>query len=551
MAGLISLICSGAMAQSNDASYDWRDSSKVSTKLMPQHNEFMNNNYPYPAQPRSQWEFSLHGGTAMVVGDISPRLGFGGGIAIRKALNHTFSLRLDYTGTQMKGLDYRLLNLGNTRLPSFAGQNPWNDSYASSNRAFVANFRNRSHQANIDVVVSLNNKSYYRGNPKTNVYVFGGYTFLVADVDVDALNSTGTPYTAANFSAVNFSGKRKDIRNALKNALDGSYESNGGVTNGGRTPIGRINGNQLMRHAGSAGAGIAFKINNKFNIGLEQRFTLTFDDDMDGLNLGRGNDIISYTSARINMNVGGNAKKVQPLWWINPNNYVYNEINKPAHMKLPKVKLDDADGDGVADQFDLEPNTPAGAQVDAHGRALDTDGDGVPDFRDKEKITPTSCQPSNADGVGKCPEPAEPACCKEIKDLVGISGGVWKGKAKGDAETCAIGDLPSVQFKAGSAKLSKDAEAILASVAQKIASNPDCKVKVTGHGASDKRGQQLSWDRVNAVIKYLVEKQGVSDGRFVFSYGEEGDANTVDLMGTTEDGPNTVPAPHPNLKKKS
>jgi hypothetical protein len=72
---------------------------------------------------------------------------------------------------------------------------------------------------------------------------------------------------------------------------------------------------------------------------------------------------------------------------------------------------------------------------------------------------------------------------------------------------------------------------------------------VIGYGASSKSAQQLSWERVNAVIKYLVEKQGVSESRLLFVYAQDGDANTVDLQGTTEDGPNTVPAPHPNLRK--
>jgi hypothetical protein len=55
---------------------------------------------------------------------------------------------------------------------------------------------------------------------------------------------------------------------------------------------------------------------------------------------------------------------------------------------------------------------------------------------------------------------------------------------------------------------------------------------------------------VNAVIRYLVERQGIAEDRFIFTYGEEGDASTVDLMGTTEEGPNTVPAPpHPNLRR--
>ncbi len=73
------------------------------------------------------------------------------------------------------------------------------------------------------------------------------------------------------------------------------------------------------------------------------------------------------------------------------------------------------------------------------------------------------------------------------------------------------------------------------SAAAQIKANPTCRVRVTGHGASDKRAQQLSWDRVNTVIRYMVEKQGITEDRFIFSYGRRGDNNTVDLMGTTEE----------------
>ena len=135
-------------------------------------------------------------------------------------------------------------------------------------------------------------------------------------------------------------------------------------------------------------------------------------------------------------------KRVEPLYWINPNNYVYSELNKPTHMKLPKIVLPDADKDGVTDQFDLEPNTPAGAPVDSHGVSKDTDGDGVPDFKDKELLTAQKCFPVNADGIGNCPEPA---CCKEIRDMVSNMKPVA-------VVECTIGGLPSVQFK-GKAKL--------------------------------------------------------------------------------------------------
>ena len=256
----------------------------------------------------------------------------------------------------------------------------------------------------------------------------------------------------------------------------------------------------------------------------------------------RDDDLVNFLSVGLNYNIGKNA--VEPLWWINPLDYAYSEINAPRHMKLPKPVLDDADGDGVTDQFDHEPNTPAGCPVDTHGVSRDTDGDGVPDCKDKELITPTQCQPVDADGVGKCPDPA---CCKDINAKLEAGGVGAVGKAR-----CFIGDLPSIVFKGRSVTLSKDGKALASTIAEKMRNNPACKVAVIGYGESSKSAQQLSWDRVNEVIKYLVEKEGINSDRFIFRYGQTGGAeNTIDIKdGTGEEGPNTVPAPHPNLRKR-
>ena len=93
---------------------------------------------------------------------------------------------------------------------------------------------------------------------------------------------------------------------------------------------------------------------------------------------------------------------------------------------------------------------------------------------------------------------------------------------------------------------------MLAGVAEQLRNNPNCKVAVVGYGESSKTAQQLSWDRVNSVINHLVEKEGISQDRFIFKYGEGGgDVNTVDLRdGSNDQGPNTVPAPHPNLRRR-
>ncbi|MDB5247936.1 MAG: OmpA/MotB domain protein [Segetibacter sp.] len=519
--GLISLLSSAAMAQQSDAGYDWRDSSKIATKNLPQQSEFLNNQYPYPAKPRSMWELGLSAGNTMILGDIRADGNIGAGISLRKAISHTFSVRGNYIYGRTKGQPSQFRRVS-------GGQ---------------VSYQGRSHMVGGDLIASFNPASHYRGNPKTNIYALLGLDLLLhqlyyqnpANANPDAEVYNGDKY--AVFYGYPAPGVGSSPQNGLITTLFGAEKTVGGDTRKGWS---------LMPGA-SAGAGIAFKLSKKINIGFEQRFTFVPYDYLDGYKVTpgsgatRSNDIFSYTSGRLNINIGSSAKHVEPLWWLNPNNFVYNEINRPSHMKLPPPVLPDADGDGVTDQFDMEPNTPAGVPVDVRGVAKDSDGDGVPDYKDKELLTPQKCFPVDADGVGNCPEPA---CCTELRNRID-SGLVVGGGG------CNLGNLPSVQFRAGSRTLSRSAMTLLASAAAQIKGSPNCRIRVIGHtgGESSKRAQQLSWNRVNTVIRYLVEKQGISEDRLIFSYQEEGgDVNTVDLMGTTETGPSTVPAPHPNLR---
>ncbi|HJV20502.1 MAG TPA: hypothetical protein VJ552_11535 [Sediminibacterium sp.] len=486
----------------SDWGWDWKDSSKVAVKNLPQYNEFLNNQYPYPAKPRNQWELGFGAGTSSIVGDVKGKLGFTGNISLRKALGHVFSFRGSLNG---------LLNSGT---PSNYGVSVGQVAY-----------KNQAYILGADLIASLNTASHYRGNPKTNLYVLAGYSFIASRV---LYQQAGGVQGGGGYNT--FYGQRP----GMENTQQGLISTVGSSTVNGRKAWSLMNGLNV-------GAGIAFKVSDKVNIGIEQKFIFTASgyDYLDAWKAGNSNDFFSTTTARLNINIGNASRKVQPLYWINPNNFVYNELNSPKHMKMPKVVLPDTDGDGVTDQFDMEPNTPKGAPVDSHGVSKDTDGDGVPDYRDKELLTAQKCFPVNNDGIGNCPEPA---CCKEIKDMMAN----WQ-PAKKD---CNIGALPSVQFKSG-AKLSKDAQSVLAAAAATLKANPTCNVKVIGYGASSKSAQQQSWDRVNAVIKYLVEKQGIAESRLLFVYAQDGDARTVDLQGTTEEGPNSVPAPHPNLKGKN
>ncbi|MCK7597929.1 outer membrane beta-barrel protein [Microbulbifer sp. CAU 1566] len=66
----------------------------------------------------------------------------------------------------------------------------------------------------------------------------------------------------------------------------------------------------------------------------------------------------------------------------------------------------DRDGDGVFDDVDQCPQTPAGLDVDARGCPTDGDGDGVPDYLDQCPMTAMG-MPVNYDGCAH--EPYDPA----------------------------------------------------------------------------------------------------------------------------------------------
>jgi len=548
--GLLLIIVSSTFAQDGNSSYDLRDSSLIPAKRIPQHNEFLNNAYPFPAMPRNQWEIGLKGGLSTVSGDIRSWLPtFGIGAHVRKALGYVFSLRLEYDYMMAKGLNWQ---------PSYTGYtanyvlNPLYNTAA--HQPVFYNYRTTIQELSIQGVITLNNIRFHKAKTGVAIYTFGGLGVATYSTLYNALGSDGQPYDyqaiVNQFGPGGFTYKnRKEIKKALKDMMDGSFETIAERDKSQPT----IFGGTPYRPVLVLGAGIQFKLNNKFNIALEDKVSITKSDLIDGQQWqetgdptvhAQTRDFDSYNFLSIGLNYNIGKKSVEPLWWINPLDYAYGEINAPRHMKLPKPVLDDADGDGVTDQFDHEPNTPAGCPVDTHGVSRDTDGDGVPDCKDKELITPTQCQPVDADGVGKCPDPA---CCRDIQRALdsGLVGGGGRGR-------CSIGDLPSITFKGRSVTLSKDGEALLATVADKMRNSPNCKVAVIGYGESSKSAQQLSWDRVNAVIKYLVEKEGINSDRFIFRYGQTGgDENTIDLKDATgEEGPNTVPAPHPNLRRR-
>lgn len=501
--GVFSLLSFGVFAQDTGV-YNIYDSTVISSKGMAQQNEFMNNTYDFPAKPRNELELGISGGMFSISGDVASKLPtFGGAIHLRKALGYVFSLRLQYLYGTAKGLNWK---------PSigYANNPVWRDNgYAAPDLVYY-NYKSTVQDLSLQGIVTLNNIRFHK--QKTGMVIYGGL-----GIGATTYNTrVQVPETFSSISGRTYS-DRKDTRKALKDLLKDVPYKDAENDNATKPKL----GDHPLRPTGTALAGIAFKLGKRVNLAIEDRFTFTKDDLLDGQRwqerpvsdpvLTGDYDSYNYFSVGLNFNLG--SKAVEPLWWINPLDYAYSEINNPKHMKLPKPVFDDADGDGVVDQLDREPNTPAGCPVDTHGVSKDTDGDGVPDCKDKQLITPTECQPVDADGVGKCPDPE---CCKNMVAAT---------------NECNIGDLPSITFRSrSSSALSSDAKAMLATVASKLKSSASCSITVTGYPAASKASQALCNRRVDAIRAYLTENEGISSDRITTNCEVGGgDANTVDI----------------------
>ena len=526
------LLSLGAAAQTT-GSYDVYDSTVISGKNMPQQNEFWNNTYSFPAKPRNMLEVGVSIGVPTVSGDVATRIpSFGAAVHIRKAFGYIFSMRLQYMYANARGQNW----LGSE---NFSRNPAWNryGSIQRNNNGLIQprfgdggalaprsetvfyNYKTNIQDLGLQGIVTLNNLRFHKA--KTGMVIYGGAGIgaTIYESKVNALNASGNPYTvlfqtvAANQNQQYEN--RKDIRKALRDGMDDTYESLAD-RQGTRRPM--IGGKTFMP-SGTVLAGIAFRLGKRINLAIEDRHTFVKDDLLDGQRwqeqargdavLTRDFDSYNYLSVGLNFNLG--AKSVEPLWWLNPLDYAYNELNNPKHMLLPKPILDDSDGDGVIDQLDREPNTPADCPVDTHGVTKDTDGDGVPDCKDKQLITPTECQPVDADGVGKCPEPD---CCKNIGTGVVVA-------------TCPT-DYPSIRFTGST--LSSDARAQLATIASRMKANPNCNLIVVGYPEASKSSQASCRTRVAAIQDYLVTSQGISAGRITTDCQVGGgDRNTVDI----------------------
>ena len=425
------------------------------------------------ATPAHMWEFGLHAGIPLVLGDIDFTPGVAGGLHIRRALDYVFSLRGEFMLGQMNNED---ANDGHTRTTWRSGT--------------------------FEVIASFNNLVWSSSkNKRTNFY--GLAAIGVNSFKVDVIESFSPEILPKEYT----------------------WQSHGGV-----------------------GIGFSVRLNERLNLSAESKAFVMFGrngDRLDAVERQEG-DVLSYSSVRLNYNLGNKEKKAEPLYWVNPMDIMLQDVTELKSR--PVFDLTDTDNDGVIDLLDQDNATPPGVQVDTRGLPLDSDGDGIPNHEDLNPFIHSDDNVAMSgqsiatdadvdriitqrlyqyDQTGEVPEPATEG--KGGRAPILGAGKNYNSRVAGrnQAERAAMANwfLPLIHFDIDSYQLRYVDYGNLSSIAKMMRANPDLRIVVTGYTdktASADYNKYLSYQRAKITVEHFVKIHGIDRRRFVLQYsGEE------------------------------
>lgn len=241
---------------------------------------------------------------------LNKKISLGYGLSLRDQLAHSFALQLDVRGGKVQG------------------SNVQSDPSATYSTNFF--------QATLGGVVNVATIDYIRRKNAINF-------FITAGAGLAWYNPTGT------FQGVGFDYKAQT-------------------------------GNSVKEFVVPIGAGVKFRLSDALALNLGYTENFIDGDNFDGKKVAYPTkDHYSYGYGGLEYTFGPKSKP--NLDWVNPVAMMYDELYDAAlRQEVEALKgrvgnvenavndlKKDSDGDGVADQFDKCPNTPAGTVVDGSG----------------------------------------------------------------------------------------------------------------------------------------------------------------------------------------
>lgn len=581
-----------AQAEENDS---------ISPRLREQQEKYERGEGLYPAKKRSKLALIGQLGYSAVYGDVNALPGYTGALAVEKALGHVVSLRAMGAYSFTKGLNTGLSKGYAGPMPSqsqidrgtavdpFLNSKPGGSYYNAQTGVVKGVYYNHATQIydlNLQAIFHLGNINFYKESNKWDFYAGVGPGIMGYNTMVDAKKRVGNAYQLYDFEKLSTQAEkdfaantkkyasspfaawnrnahlRKLINTELKSEDKGNkynYESNAGTDAALTARIGNgfpFSKNTSLNTWGilptvNLSLGTRFKLNDRLELGLEQRIIYSNTDLLDGKakqekygNPGSlpttSKDLLGNTTVNLGLRLGKNA--TDALWWINPMNTQASSASDGRRMM--KNLGEDADADGVADLFDKDPNTPEGAIVDGSGRTLDLDQDGVADGQDAQPYTPKGC-PVDSKGVAKDDDnDGVPNC---LDKEAGTATGTLvdnNGKAivmpKMDCAACADlfkkdnptptpnptpnpapnpvvipeCNLPSVHFDAGGSVIKQEFYPDLYYVAKYMMDHPGTSIRVVGN---DDKSETVARRRAEAAINFIVGNFAVDRNRFSIS----------------------------------
>jgi hypothetical protein len=277
--GLIILACSTSVLGQDNV---WSDSSYYQAKKLPQYNEFMNNLYAFPPKPRNMLEVGVKVGAPTIIGDVPgtfPTFGFG--VHVRKSLGYTLSLRAEYINGTATGQSWQAASnyqkntawINNGYVPNRVTAS--GDRLPALDRVYY-NYKTKINDLSIQALFNFSNIRFHTAKAKMGLYAIAGIGITAYETSVNALNGSAK----YNFNSIN-SGtydNRKDVRNAIRDLMDDSYET---PAESSESTQMKMFGNTAAFH-GTIGMGISVRLSRRLNLALEDRLTFVKDDLLDG-----------------------------------------------------------------------------------------------------------------------------------------------------------------------------------------------------------------------------------------------------------------------------
>lgn len=543
----------------------------------------------YPAKQRSKTRLGMQGGYSGIFGDVQQRNGFTGALDVEKALGHVVSIRGIAAYNFARGLNSKLSRgyaghrdgnssngIGNAfNNPLGGGGNPGYVNAATGVAKGVAyNYAAKGFELGAQAVFHLGALNFYNEKNKMDYYIGIGPSILISNTMIDAKKVNNGTYSLYDFESIFASApkdegklfgkgsawyRRNQIRKELVKLLDSetpnkpyNYESQSESDAPVRFNIAKRDGFKKvagtniwnLMPAAMVSGGFRYRLNDLVELGLEQRLTLTSSDLLDGAKWQErfgskvstptaGKDVWSNTTLSVGFRLGKNGSDA--LWWVNPMNTA--AAATADNRKMMKQMGEDSDGDGVADLFDKDPNTPDGVAVNGAGQTLDMDQDGVADSQDDQPYTPKGCSvdgrgiAKDADGDG-VPDCLDKEANTKTGTLVDNNGKaiIFPEQKAFDCSNCVQVksepttpsqvvvapecNLPSVHFKGGGSAISQEFYPDMYYVANYMMNHPGTSIEVIGNSSSS---EAVARKRAEAAINFMAGNFGIDRSRFTIS----------------------------------